>query len=101
MTSADMTDRSSDKMLSHDRLADRFDTLMNEYDVSRRVEVLVDEFLDDADVCRRLVLDAGCGTGRATAALARRQANVIAVDIGERLVTRARQRCDCRPVVGS
>lgn len=101
MSVTDVTDRSSERMLSHDRLADRFDDLMNEYDVSRRVEVLVDEFLEDADVRLRLVLDAGCGTGRATAALARRHANVVAVDIGERLVTRARQRCECRPVVGS
>jgi len=92
---------SREAMLAHDRLADRFDELMNEYDVARRVEVLVDEFLSDEDVCRRLVLDAGCGTGRATAALARRDADVVAVDIGERLVTHTRERCSCRPVVGS
>jgi 2-polyprenyl-3-methyl-5-hydroxy-6-metoxy-1,4-benzoquinol methylase len=101
MAAVDSPERAAGKMLAHDRLAERFDELMNEYDVARRVEVLVDEFLADADVCRRLVLDAGCGTGRATAALVRRHAEVVAFDIGEHLVTRARRRCACRPVLGS
>jgi 2-polyprenyl-3-methyl-5-hydroxy-6-metoxy-1,4-benzoquinol methylase len=90
-----------DKMRSHDRLADRFDDLMNEYDVSRRVDVLVHNFLGGEDLRGRRVLDAGCGTGRATAALADRGAEVVAFDIGERLVARARRRCECRPAVGS
>jgi 2-polyprenyl-3-methyl-5-hydroxy-6-metoxy-1,4-benzoquinol methylase len=101
MAAVDSRGPAAEKMLAHDRLADRFDGLMNEYDVTRRVEVLVDEFLADAEVCRRLVLDAGCGTGRATAALARRHAEVVAIDIGEHLATVARGRCACRPVVGS
>ena len=101
MAAVDSPERAAGKMLAHDRLADRFDELMNEYDVTRRVEVLVDEFLAEADVRRRLVLDAGCGTGRATAALARRHAEVVAFDIGEHLVARARRRCACRPVLGS
>jgi 2-polyprenyl-3-methyl-5-hydroxy-6-metoxy-1,4-benzoquinol methylase len=101
MAAVDSPRRAAEKMLAHDRLADRFDELMNEYDVTRRVEVLVDQFLAEVDVCRRLVLDAGCGTGRPTAALARRNAEVVAIDFGEHLVARARQRCACRPVVGS
>ena len=91
----------AEKMLAHDRLADRFDELMNEYDVARRLEVLVHEFLTDMDLRGRLALDAGCGTGRATAALAARGACVVAVDLGERLVAHARRRCACRPAVGS
>lgn len=74
---------------------------MNEYDVSRRVEVLVGEFLVDADVRGRTVLDAGCGTGRGTAALAGHHADVVAIDIGLKLAAAARRRCACRPAVGN
>jgi ubiquinone biosynthesis O-methyltransferase len=91
----------AERMLAHDRLADRFDELMNEYDVTRRVDVLVHEFLAEVDLRGRRVLDAGCGTGRATAALAGRGADVVAIDLGERLVARTRRRCACRPLVGS
>lgn len=91
----------AEKMLAHDRLADRFDELMNEYDVTRRVDVLVNEFLGGIELRGRRVLDAGCGTGRATAALVARGADVVAVDLGQRLVARTRQRCACRPLVGT
>lgn len=70
MATVDSPGSPTGKMLAHDRLADRFDELMNDYDVTRRVGVVVDTFLSEADVCRRLV-------------------------------TRARRRCACRPVVGS
>ena len=93
--------RADEKMLAHDRLADSFDELMNEYDVARRVDVLVHEFLAGLDLHGRRVLDAGCGTGRATAALAARGADVVAVDLGERLVARTRRRCACRALVGT
>ena len=32
------------KELTHDRLTDRFDELMDDYDLGRRTEVLVDDF---------------------------------------------------------
>jgi len=93
-----MTDQ---KMLAHDRLAERFDALINPYDSRRRLEVLLDDFLSGVPVAGRLVLDAGCGTGRGTARLSERGARVVAFDLGGNLVRHTRDRAACLPVVGS
>lgn len=92
---------SRDRALAHDRLADTFDAVMNPYDVGRRLEVLIDEFLSGMDLRGRLVLDAGCGTGRATAVLAARGARVVALDLGLNLTAYTKARYPCRPVTGS
>lgn len=47
-----------------------------------------------ADLTGARILDAGCGTGAATAELARRGAEVVAVDISPRLVAIAEERLD-------
>jgi 2-polyprenyl-3-methyl-5-hydroxy-6-metoxy-1,4-benzoquinol methylase len=89
-----------DRELSHDRLTDRFDDLMDDYDLGRRTEVLVDEFLR-ADLRDKLVLDAGCGVGGLTRTLVARGSRVVALDIGPRLAAETRRRCGCSAVVGS
>ncbi len=87
--------------LVYNELGTRFDALMNEYDIQRRLEVLIDEFLSGYDLRGKLVLDAGCGPGRATQKLNRAGAQVVALDLGEKLVAYTRDRCPCKPVVGS
>jgi magnesium-protoporphyrin O-methyltransferase len=47
-----------------------------------------------ADLRGARILDAGCGTGAGAAALARRGADVVAVDISPQLVALARERLD-------
>lgn len=86
--------------LTHDRLADRFDDLMNPYDVERRLSVLVDDFLAQVELQGRRVLDAGCGTGRGALALEERGASVTAVDLGPRLVAATRRRIAGEALVG-
>jgi 2-polyprenyl-6-hydroxyphenyl methylase/3-demethylubiquinone-9 3-methyltransferase len=86
--------------LTHDRLTDRFDELMDDYDLGRRTEVLVDRFLGDG-LRDRLVLDAGCGVGGITRALVARGARVVALDIGPKLAAETRARCGCAAVVGT
>lgn len=87
--------------LTHDRLADDLDILFNPYDFNRRMEVLIDEFLKDYDLANRLVLDAGCATGRTTQLLTQRGAATVSLDLGFRLVTYAYQRCrTTQPLVG-
>lgn len=83
--------------LTHDRLGETFDAVMNPYDVQRRMEVLIDEFLADVDLNGRLVLDAGCGTGRGTAKLTAQGAYVICTDIGLRLLAYTRAHYPCAP----
>jgi 2-polyprenyl-3-methyl-5-hydroxy-6-metoxy-1,4-benzoquinol methylase len=86
--------------LTHDRLASRFDELMDDHDLGRRIDVLIDQFLG-GDLRGRLVLDAGCGVGGMTQALVARGARVVAVDIGPQLAAATRSRCRCSAVVGT
>ncbi len=88
------------KALAHDRLAVQFDDLMNDYDLKRRLETLLDNFMRDATWSGKIVLDAGCGTGRGTQAILKRDATIIAMDIGLNLVRRTVDRCNCSAVVG-
>jgi 2-polyprenyl-3-methyl-5-hydroxy-6-metoxy-1,4-benzoquinol methylase len=88
------------KELAHDRLAARFDELMDDYDLGRRREVLVERFLG-ASIRGKLVLDAGCGVGGVTEALIAKGARVIAVDIGPRLAAETKARWGCDTVIGT
>jgi 2-polyprenyl-3-methyl-5-hydroxy-6-metoxy-1,4-benzoquinol methylase len=88
------------KELAHERLVDRFDELMDDYDLGRRTEVLVHQFLG-AGIRGKLVLDAGCGVGGVTASLVATGARVVALDIGRALAAETRARCDCDAVVGT
>jgi 2-polyprenyl-3-methyl-5-hydroxy-6-metoxy-1,4-benzoquinol methylase len=85
--------------LAHERLADRMPDLVSAYDTSRRVEVLVDEFLGGDRLRGREALDVGCGIGDFSARLAEAGASVTACDIGPRLVEHTRNRVKCRAEV--
>ncbi|MCU0464401.1 MAG: methyltransferase domain-containing protein [Anaerolineae bacterium] len=87
--------------LTHERLAPRFDELMNQYDVQRRLEVLVSEFLANVDLRGKLALDAGTGTGRGAEKLTQHGATVYAADLGFDLVQLARTRSNANTLVAS
>ena len=91
---------SREKELTHERLTARFDELMHDYDLGRRVETLVDDFLG-GDLHGKFVLDAGCGVGGLTKTLVARGARVVALDIGPTLAATTRDRCRCAAVVGT
>lgn len=93
---------SREKELAHDRLTSRFDELMDDYDLGRRTDVLVERFLGSVvDIRGALVLDGGCGVGGLTRALVAKGARVIAIDIGPQLAATTRRRCGCEAVVGT
>ena len=56
-----------------------------------RMRATLASWLPD-DLAGRRVLDAGCGTGQMSVALARRGADVVAVDLSRTLTTLARER---------
>jgi 2-polyprenyl-3-methyl-5-hydroxy-6-metoxy-1,4-benzoquinol methylase len=91
---------SREKELTHERLTARFDELMHDYDLGRRVETLVDDFLR-GDLRGKFVLDAGCGVGGLTKTLVARGARVVALDIGPTLAATTRARCGCAAVVAT
>lgn len=86
------------RSLSHDRLGEKFDIVMNPYDIARRLEVLIGEYLRDVDLAGKHVLDAGCGTGRGTAIFAKHGAEVTSVDIGFNLLSYVSRRYQTSPV---
>jgi len=85
--------------LCHDRLGDEFARALSGYDTSRRVEVLVDELLDEGMVRDRDALDVGCGLGFFSERLHARGARVTACDIGPGLVAATARRVGCPAVV--
>ena len=84
---------------SHDRLGARFADVVCDYDTTRRLETLVDEFLSDAIVSGRDVLDVGSGLGFFSERLVARGGRVVACDIGPRMVEMTRARAGCDAVV--
>ena len=85
--------------LSHERLGDRFETALSNYDTTRRVEVLVEDFFTDEQLNGAETLDVGCGLGFFSERLAARGAKVTASDLGPNLVERTRARVGCDGVV--
>jgi ubiquinone biosynthesis O-methyltransferase len=83
----------------YERIADRFEGLDHPADVRRRLEVVFDECLRATPLAGTRTLDAGCGYGLFSAAAAHRGAVVVSLDLGERLVARARARAGSRGLV--
>ena len=83
----------------YDGIADRFEGLDHPADVRRRIEVVFDECLAATPLAGIRALDAGCGYGLFSAVAAGRGAIVVSLDLGERLVARARARAGSRGVV--
>lgn len=76
----------ANKSLAYDRIAQDFDNLIDPFDLSRRVEVLVDTFLSQKIVDKN-TLDMGCGTGHFTIAMsAYKPRNLTSVDISPKLI---------------
>ena len=84
----------------YDTIADRFDDVMNEYDVGRRLSVVFDEFLKDIDLGGCRFLDAGCGTGRFSARACVLGASVVSLDIGRALLQQVIRKCPAMPACG-
>ena len=84
---------------AHEDLGSRFDSALSRFDTRRRLQVLVDEFLPDAQVAGKSVLDVGCGLGFFSERLVARGAKVVACDLGPTLVERTRVRARCTAVI--
>lgn len=83
----------------YDDIADRFEGLDHPADLRRRLRLVFDECLTNRSLAGKRTLDAGCGYGAFSAWAAARGAQVVSLDIGHRLVTRAMARASSRGVV--
>jgi len=88
------------KSLFYSAIADEFDTLVNPYDLSRRLEVIFDELLVE-DITGKALLDMGCATGWFSKKAAECGANVTSLDISQELILFARQHVPTAYIVGS
>lgn len=86
------------KELCHERLGDDFAAALSQYDTQRRVEVLIDEFLQSRGVAGKAALDVGCGLGFFSKRLVELGADVLACDLGETLVARTAEFAGCPAV---
>jgi 2-polyprenyl-6-hydroxyphenyl methylase/3-demethylubiquinone-9 3-methyltransferase len=89
----------SRRELAHERLGARFESALSSYDTRRRVEVLVDDFLEAEVLAGARVLDVGCGLGFFSQRLTERGARVTACDLGPGLVEETRRRAGCAALV--
>lgn len=89
--------RITEQELIHERLGPKFEQALSRYDTTRRVEVLIADFLD-SDLRGLSALDVGCGLGFFSQALKARGADVVACDISEKLLDRVRAEVRCKSV---
>ena len=80
------------KLYFYDTIADRFDELVNAYDLRRRLEIVFDEMLGPGDLTAQSVLDVGCGSGWFSREAARRGARVTSLDIAMQLLHETRRK---------
>jgi len=83
----------------HERMGENFARLLSDYDTTRRLEVLIDDFMSPLDLRGKRALDVGCGLGFFAQRLVERGAIVTACDIGPTLVELTRKRAGCECIV--
>ena len=84
----------SRKEYTHERMGERFRTALSDYDTQRRLEVLVDGFLNQK-ISGRTVLEVGAGLGFFSERLQKRGAIVTATDIGKSMLQKIRETIGC------
>src|SRR5437867_1265611 len=89
-----------DKRLFYDDMASRFDSVMNRYDLEKRVALVFDYFWGKGDLKGKSLLDAGCGTGWFSRCAVERGAYVVSLDIGQNLLRCVAAKCASERVAG-
>ena len=77
---------------TYDSISQQFDSIMNRYDVERRLNVVFEQLLYHVNLEGIRLLDAGCGTGLFSREAARRGALVYSLDCGKNLLRETRRK---------
>lgn len=79
--------------MAYDRISETWEQFVSSYDTSRRVEVLVDDFLGEKEIRGKICLDVGCGLGYfSKAILAYKPSCLYACDLSSKLVRKLSQK---------
>lgn len=85
--------------LNHNTLAEQGTADAWNYDTSRRLDILVDEFFKNMDLTGKEVLDVGCGLGYFSERMVQRGAKVLCTDLGPELVQTTIKRAGCDGII--
>ena len=88
------------KQTYFDRLGSNFERFMDDYDVARRCHLVFDDLLKNIRLENKRVLEVGCGTGRISCEIIKREASLTVLDIGENLVRQVTEKYGCDGTVG-
>ena len=90
------------KELFYNTISEDFDSIMNMYDTTRRIEVIFNDFLGSEALENKTLLDAGCGTGFFTQKAISMKAETTSLDIAPNLVKITKKKNPlCKGIEGS
>lgn len=81
-------------------IAHKFDSIMNKYDLNKRLEVVFKKLIPES-IKGKGLLDAGCGTGWFSKEACRRGADVMAMDTGPEFLRITSLKCSGKLQIGS
>lgn len=87
------------KTFAYEDLAYDFDSVMNKYDLTKRLRIIFNHMLNEK-LKDKLVLDAGCGTGWFSRLASLLGAKVVSLDVGHRLLSITAERADTSTIQG-
>jgi len=85
-------ERRKNKQFFYNEIADKFDDLMNKYDLRKRMNIIFNCLLKD-EIKGKKLLDAGCGTGFFSKEAIKKGAKVTSLDISDRLLKITKEKC--------
>jgi 2-polyprenyl-3-methyl-5-hydroxy-6-metoxy-1,4-benzoquinol methylase len=90
------------KELFYNKIADRWETKINNKETEKRIRVIFNELLTGIDLKNKKVIEVGCGLGIYSLKMSQKGAVVTGIDVGERLIKISRKKVrNGKFVVGS
>jgi len=84
--------KASRKELFYERISNDWERMINNVETQKRLRVIFEELLAGVPLKGKRFLDVGCGLGYFSQRAANLGAKVIGVDIGKKLIEKAKQR---------
>lgn len=89
------------KAFFYETFAPNWDERMCRDEIDKRLRLVFSQLLTEADVRAKRVLDVGSGMGYFSRGFADWGAQLVALDMGQQLLTKVREKCAAETVVGT